>query len=163
MLGVDPGIKVGKSRCTDNARDDCNDVGFGKRRPASVLYQINDASEYVGAKRSPDKYHSDIWHNERSYPATDHQPAGEVYQVLEDVAGQGVPAIVNHPLVNLFVRCDGKDEVSGDQMEDRSDFECELEDLHERLTLKLSRIAARSQAHGKLYLPCAWRSDVMSA
>src|SRR3546814_3565983 len=25
------------------------------------------------------------------------------------------------------------------------------------LTLKLSRIAARSRAHGKLFLPCGWR------
>ena len=31
------------------------------------------------------------------------------------------------------------------------------------LTLKLSRIAARSQAHDKLFLPFGWRSDAISA
>src|SRR5690606_8236898 len=34
---------------------------------------------------------------------------------------------------------------------------------HVHLTLKLSRIAARSRAHGKLSLPCGWRSDAISA
>src|SRR5690606_16820837 len=32
-----------------------------------------------------------------------------------------------------------------------------------RLTPKLSRIAARSRAHGKLFLPCGWCSDAISA
>src|SRR5690606_14240598 len=31
------------------------------------------------------------------------------------------------------------------------------------LTLKLSRIGARSQEHGKFFLPCYWRSDAISA
>jgi hypothetical protein len=34
---------------------------------------------------------------------------------------------------------------------------------HSRLTLKLSRIAARSWPHGKLFLPCGRRSDAISA
>src|SRR5690606_4990376 len=38
-------------------------------------------------------------------------------------------------------------------------FEC----FHKGLTPKLSRIAARSRAHGKLILPCDWRSDAISA
>jgi hypothetical protein len=32
-----------------------------------------------------------------------------------------------------------------------------------RLTPKLSRIAARSRAHGMLFVPCGWRSDAISA
>ena len=31
------------------------------------------------------------------------------------------------------------------------------------LTPKLSRIAARSWPHGKLFVPCGWRSDAISA
>src|SRR5690606_20315165 len=42
--------------------------------------------------------------------------------------------------------------------------DCKCQELfHSPLTPKLSRAAARSRTHGKLFMPCGWRSDAISA